>query len=196
MYDCHLASKPLQISTGLRYRFKTWIGVTAYKMVKYRPRGPKVLLASLDVVWGPHFFFVVLFEVRWIALLTILSTFADLFERHWFSGSRSVWTWAFPFRPAVINLSTFVDDKCCLHGISSSRRIWLQPICRGWSICDSICKFFFHLWSMRNYCSQHGIFRSPSFLASSIMDLRFCKKRRFLGSRELLAVCFETQLMV
>ncbi|KAG1793709.1 MFS general substrate transporter [Suillus plorans] len=62
MYDRHLASKPLQISTGLRYRFETLIGVTGYKMAKYRSRWPEVLLASLDVVWRPQFFFVVLFE--------------------------------------------------------------------------------------------------------------------------------------
>ncbi|KAG1806262.1 MFS general substrate transporter [Suillus variegatus] len=62
MYDRHLALKPLQISTGLRYRFKTLIGVTGYKMAKYRPRWPEVILASLDVVWRPQFFFVVLFE--------------------------------------------------------------------------------------------------------------------------------------
>ncbi|KAG2061658.1 MFS general substrate transporter [Suillus hirtellus] len=62
MYDRHLASKPLQISTGLQYRFNTLIGVTGYKMAKYRPRWPEVLLAPLDVVWRPQFFFVVLFE--------------------------------------------------------------------------------------------------------------------------------------
>ncbi|KAG1894641.1 MFS general substrate transporter [Suillus fuscotomentosus] len=62
MYDRHLASKPLQISTGLRYRFETLIGVTGYKMAKYRPRWPEVLLAPLDVAWRPQFFFVVLFE--------------------------------------------------------------------------------------------------------------------------------------
>ncbi|KAG2098981.1 major facilitator superfamily domain-containing protein [Suillus discolor] len=62
MYDRHLASKPLQISMGLRYRFETLIGVTGYKMAKYRPRWPEVLLASLDVAWRPQFFFVVLFE--------------------------------------------------------------------------------------------------------------------------------------
>jgi hypothetical protein len=157
MYDCHLASKPLKISTRLRYQFKSLIGITGYEMEKYRPRWPQVLLASLDVVWRPQFFFVVVFEVRRIALLTILSTFADLFERHWFSGSRSVWTWVFPFRPAVINLSTCVGDKCYLNEISSSRRIWLQLVCCGWSVCDSDCKFF-HLWSM-HYCSQNGIFK-------------------------------------
>ncbi|KAG1799379.1 MFS general substrate transporter [Suillus plorans] len=62
MYDRHLDLKPLHISTGLRYRFKTLIGVTGYKMAKYRPRWPEVILASLDVVWRPQFFFIVLFE--------------------------------------------------------------------------------------------------------------------------------------
>ncbi|KAG1906099.1 MFS general substrate transporter [Suillus fuscotomentosus] len=62
MYDRHLALKPLQISTGLRYRFETLIGVTGYKMAKYRPRWPEVLVASLDVAWRPQFFFIVLFE--------------------------------------------------------------------------------------------------------------------------------------
>ncbi|KAG2094030.1 uncharacterized protein F5147DRAFT_418508 [Suillus discolor] len=47
MYDrAHLASKPLQISTGLRYRFETLIGVTGYKMAKYRPRWLEVLMMA------------------------------------------------------------------------------------------------------------------------------------------------------
>ncbi|KAG2339660.1 MFS general substrate transporter [Suillus weaverae] len=62
MYDRSLVSKPPRTSTGLRYRFETLIGVTGYKMAKYRPRWPEVLLASLDVAWRPQFFFVVLFE--------------------------------------------------------------------------------------------------------------------------------------
>ncbi|KIK36023.1 hypothetical protein CY34DRAFT_811668 [Suillus luteus UH-Slu-Lm8-n1] len=62
MYDRHLVSKPPRTSTGLRYRIETLIGVTGYKMAKFRPRWPEVLLASLDVAWRPQFFFVVLFE--------------------------------------------------------------------------------------------------------------------------------------
>jgi MFS family permease len=62
MYDRRLVSMPLRTSTGLRYRFETLIGVTGYKMAKYRPRWPEVLFASLDVAWRPQFFFVVLFE--------------------------------------------------------------------------------------------------------------------------------------
>ncbi|KAG2116648.1 uncharacterized protein F5147DRAFT_351581 [Suillus discolor] len=47
MYDrAHLALKPLQISTGLRYRFETLIGVTGYKMAKYRPRWSEVLMMA------------------------------------------------------------------------------------------------------------------------------------------------------
>lgn len=62
MYDRRLVSKPPRTSTGLRYRIETLIGVTGYKMAKFRPRWPEVLLASLDVAWRPQFFFVVLFE--------------------------------------------------------------------------------------------------------------------------------------
>ncbi|KAG2143494.1 MFS general substrate transporter [Suillus bovinus] len=62
MYDRRLASQPSRTSIGLRYRFETLIGVTGYKMAKYRPRWPEVLLASLDVAWRPQFFFIVLFE--------------------------------------------------------------------------------------------------------------------------------------
>ncbi|OJA17473.1 hypothetical protein AZE42_03918 [Rhizopogon vesiculosus] len=62
MYDRHLTSIPSRTSTGLRYRFETLIGVTGYKMAKYRARWSEVLWASLDVAWRPQFFFVVLFE--------------------------------------------------------------------------------------------------------------------------------------
>ncbi|KAG2034018.1 major facilitator superfamily domain-containing protein [Suillus americanus] len=62
MYDRRLVSKPPRTSTGLKYRFETLIGVTGYRMAKYRPRWSEVLFASLDVAWRPQFFFVVLFE--------------------------------------------------------------------------------------------------------------------------------------
>ncbi|OAX36578.1 hypothetical protein K503DRAFT_289017 [Rhizopogon vinicolor AM-OR11-026] len=62
MYDRHLTSIPSRTSTGLRYRFETLIGITGYKMAKYRARWSEVLWASLDVAWRPQFFFVVLFE--------------------------------------------------------------------------------------------------------------------------------------
>ncbi|OAX35580.1 MFS general substrate transporter [Rhizopogon vinicolor AM-OR11-026] len=63
MYERHLStSMPSRTSTGLRYRFETLIGITGYKMAKYRPRWSEVVWASLDVVWRPQFFFIVLFE--------------------------------------------------------------------------------------------------------------------------------------
>ena len=38
--------------------------------------------------------------------------------------------------------ATLVDDKGCLHGDSSSSRLWLEPICRGWSLRNPNRKFF------------------------------------------------------
>lgn len=54
---------PLSKSSGLRYRLETLIGVTGYKLAKYRASWLKVSLACLDVVWRPQFIFVVVFEV-------------------------------------------------------------------------------------------------------------------------------------
>ncbi|KAH7910355.1 MFS general substrate transporter [Hygrophoropsis aurantiaca] len=62
MYDRTLKPIPPRPSSGLRYRIETLIGITGYKMAKFRPSWSEVVLACLNVVWRPQFFFVVLFE--------------------------------------------------------------------------------------------------------------------------------------
>jgi MFS family permease len=49
-------------SSGLKYRFETLIGVTGYKLAKYRASWLEVTMACLNVVWRPHFILVVVFE--------------------------------------------------------------------------------------------------------------------------------------
>jgi len=79
MYDRNLTSIPLRTCTGLRYRLETLIGITGYKMAKYRSRWSDVVWASLDVAWRPQFFFVVLFEVRCVKFRTIRIVSANIF---------------------------------------------------------------------------------------------------------------------
>ncbi|KAG8215245.1 MFS general substrate transporter [Butyriboletus roseoflavus] len=62
MYDRGKTRPLLPESSGLRYRLETLVGVTGYKLAKYRASWLKVSLACLDVVWRPQFIFVVIFE--------------------------------------------------------------------------------------------------------------------------------------
>ena len=50
-------------SSGLRYRVDTLIGVTGYKLAKYRATWWQVSKACWEVVWRPQFIFVIVFEV-------------------------------------------------------------------------------------------------------------------------------------
>ncbi|KAG2143496.1 major facilitator superfamily domain-containing protein [Suillus bovinus] len=63
MYDRHLDPDPQRILPGIRYRFETLIGITGYKMAKYRSRWSEIVWACLNVVWRPQFILVVSFEV-------------------------------------------------------------------------------------------------------------------------------------
>ncbi|KAJ3552010.1 hypothetical protein NP233_g12971 [Leucocoprinus birnbaumii] len=49
-------------TTGLRYRIETLIGITGWKMAKYRVSWTESTMAILHVVWRPHLFFVLVFE--------------------------------------------------------------------------------------------------------------------------------------
>ncbi|EGO03525.1 hypothetical protein SERLA73DRAFT_83573 [Serpula lacrymans var. lacrymans S7.3] len=62
MYDRALKPIPPRPSTGLRYRVETLIGITGWKMAKYRASVAEVILAPLNVVWRPQFILVVVFE--------------------------------------------------------------------------------------------------------------------------------------
>ncbi|KAG1738139.1 major facilitator superfamily domain-containing protein [Suillus paluster] len=62
MYDRHLDPDPQRALPGLQYRFETLIGVTGYKMAKYRSSWPEVVWACLNVIWRPQFILVAFFE--------------------------------------------------------------------------------------------------------------------------------------
>ncbi|KAG0697893.1 major facilitator superfamily domain-containing protein [Suillus ampliporus] len=62
IYDRHLDPDSQRISPGIKYRLETLIGITGYKMAKYRSSWPEVIWACLNVVWRPQFILVVFFE--------------------------------------------------------------------------------------------------------------------------------------
>ncbi|KAN0086081.1 Major facilitator superfamily domain containing protein [Tylopilus felleus] len=62
MYDRGKNRPKIPRSSGLKYRFETLIGVTGYKLAKYRASWLEVTMACLNVVWRPHFILVVVFE--------------------------------------------------------------------------------------------------------------------------------------
>jgi len=54
---------PEPTTTGLRYRVETLIGITGWKMARYRPSWGQSSMAILHVVWRPHLLSVLVFEV-------------------------------------------------------------------------------------------------------------------------------------
>ena len=54
---------PKRPTQGIRYRFETLIGVTGVKMTKYRASWSDALLSPFDVLWKPHLFGALIFEV-------------------------------------------------------------------------------------------------------------------------------------
>ncbi|KAG6379850.1 MFS general substrate transporter [Boletus reticuloceps] len=62
LYDRGKNRPVLPTSSGLRYRFETLIGMTGYRLAKYRASWREVITACLEVVWRPQFIFVVVFE--------------------------------------------------------------------------------------------------------------------------------------
>ncbi|KAL9708886.1 hypothetical protein Ac2012v2_008041 [Leucoagaricus gongylophorus] len=60
---------PEPTTTGLRYRVETLIGITGWKMAKYRASWWESSMAILHVVWRPHLLSVLVFEVTNVVFL-------------------------------------------------------------------------------------------------------------------------------
>lgn len=63
MYDRTVRPIPEAEMTGFRHRIETLIGMTGWKMAKYRMSWKNAILSPLDVVWRPHLMMALLFEV-------------------------------------------------------------------------------------------------------------------------------------
>ena len=63
MYDRTVKPIPQPSSTGIRYRIESLIGITGLKMAKYRSSWHEIIFSPFNVVWRPHLFGVLIFEV-------------------------------------------------------------------------------------------------------------------------------------
>ena len=64
LYDRGVKGLPPRPADGLSYRFETLIGVTGFKLAKYRATWLEVLSAPFKLVWRPHLLLALVFEVR------------------------------------------------------------------------------------------------------------------------------------
>ncbi|PPR06452.1 hypothetical protein CVT24_002613 [Panaeolus cyanescens] len=62
MYDRTVKPIPEPETTGLRYRIETLIGMTGWKMQKYRVSWAESIWTPFNLVWRPHLLMVLLFE--------------------------------------------------------------------------------------------------------------------------------------
>ncbi|KAE9402698.1 MFS general substrate transporter [Gymnopus androsaceus JB14] len=63
MYDRTLSPIPEPAAQGgLRYRLESLVGITGYKMAKYRASWSDVVLSPLNLVWRPHLLIILIFE--------------------------------------------------------------------------------------------------------------------------------------
>lgn len=56
LYDRYLRPIPARPTSGLRYRIETLLGVTGWKLRKYRTPMWRAAVDVVDVLWRPHFF--------------------------------------------------------------------------------------------------------------------------------------------
>ncbi|KAK7451024.1 hypothetical protein VKT23_012699 [Stygiomarasmius scandens] len=61
MYDRGVKGAP-EPGSGLRYRIETLIGITGYRMAKYRASWREAIMSQLDIVWRPHMLGILIFE--------------------------------------------------------------------------------------------------------------------------------------
>ena len=66
MYDRGLKDLPLRPGDGLRYRIETLVGVTGFKLAKYRASWLEVISAPFKLFWRPHLLSIMVFEVLFL----------------------------------------------------------------------------------------------------------------------------------
>ncbi|KAA1473144.1 MFS general substrate transporter [Dentipellis sp. KUC8613] len=62
LYDRTVKPIPKRLSTGLRYRVETLVGITGVRMAKYRPPWSEIVPACFHLIWRPHFLAILVFE--------------------------------------------------------------------------------------------------------------------------------------
>lgn len=64
MYDRTISPIPEPAAQGgFRYRFESLVGISGYKMAKYRVSWQDAILSPFKVVWRPHLLIILIFEV-------------------------------------------------------------------------------------------------------------------------------------
>ena len=63
IYDRTVKPIPEPTTTGLRYRIETLIGITGFKMQKYRVSWFESIVGPFRLVWRPHLLMLLIFEV-------------------------------------------------------------------------------------------------------------------------------------
>jgi hypothetical protein len=62
IYDRTVRPIPEPTTTGLRYRVETLIGITGYKMQKFRSSWFESIFSPFRLVWRPHLLMLLIFE--------------------------------------------------------------------------------------------------------------------------------------
>jgi len=62
MYDRTIKPIPQRLSTGIRYRIESLIGITGANMAKYRSSWYEVILSPFNLIWRPHLLAALIFE--------------------------------------------------------------------------------------------------------------------------------------
>ncbi|KAG7092077.1 hypothetical protein E1B28_008456 [Marasmius oreades] len=63
MYDRHISPIPEPAAQGgIRYRFESLVGITGFKMAKYRTSWKEAIFSPFNIVWRPHLLGILLFE--------------------------------------------------------------------------------------------------------------------------------------
>ena len=63
IYDRDVKYFPPRPADGLRYRIETLVGVTGFKLAKYRTTWVEAISAPFKLFWRPHLLGVLIFEV-------------------------------------------------------------------------------------------------------------------------------------
>ncbi|KAF9050957.1 MFS general substrate transporter [Rhodocollybia butyracea] len=93
MYDRNIDPIPEPAEEGFSYRFKTLIGITGYKMSKYRLSWYEATASLFRVVWRPHLLIILVFEALVFGFSIGINVTTPCFWEHhhlWDTASRSL----------------------------------------------------------------------------------------------------------
>lgn len=140
MYDRTVKPIPEAPTKGLRARIETLVGLTGYRMAKYRSSWKEAIWSPFEVCWRPHVLSLLIFEVWDSYSLAFFEIMTNALQG-------AIFGFGIGINVRVVSSHDTFPDSYAGHdsrfpGYSVTRRTWPEPDIYSSHVCDANRAFY------------------------------------------------------